>query len=105
MRAHACSRDDAHVYACGANVGAHAGAFAGAGSRTCGCTYARARVCLYDYYIIICAGVLRACVCARTCVYVRAFERICVRVCGRKCVCVCAHVRVRMCVCAYNYII
>ena len=51
VRAHACTRDDAHVYACGAHVGAHADALAG--SRTCGCTCVRARVCMYDYYIII----------------------------------------------------
>ena len=49
----ACTRDDTHVYACGAHVGAHVGALAGAGSRTCGCTCVRARVCMYDYYIIL----------------------------------------------------
>ena len=53
VRGHACTRDDAHVYACGALVSAHAGALAGAGSRTCGCTCVRARVCMYDYYIIL----------------------------------------------------
>ena len=55
VRAHACTRDDPHVYACvahvyacvahcGAHVGAHASALAGAGSRTCGCTCVRERV-------------------------------------------------------------
>ena len=37
----ACTRDDAHVYACDAHVG------------SCGCTCMRARVCMYDYYIIL----------------------------------------------------
>ena len=37
MRAQACTRDDACMYACGAQVGAHAVALAGAGPRTCGC--------------------------------------------------------------------
>ena len=46
-------RDDEHVYACGAHADAHAGALTGAGSRTCGCTCVRARVCMYDYYIML----------------------------------------------------
>ena len=51
--AHACTRDDAHVYACGAHAGAHAGVLAGAGSCTCGCTCVRVLVCMNDYYNII----------------------------------------------------
>ena len=51
---------------------------------------------------------VRTCVvrptCVRTCVYVRAGERICERVCGCMCVRVCARecarVRARMCLCA-----
>ena len=93
VRAHACTRDDVHVYAYAAHVGAHADALA-----TRGCTCVRARICMYDYYII-CAGVACACLCARTCVYVRAFESICVYVRAQ----VRTRVRVPMCVCAYNY--
>ena len=40
-------------YSCCADMGAHAGELVGAGSRTCGCTCVRARVCMYDYYIIL----------------------------------------------------
>ena len=73
VRARACTRGCTCLCMCRARVGAHERALAG--SRTC------ARV--YDYYIIL-LYMRMQCVrtYVRTCVYVRAFERICVRVCS-----------------------
>ena len=87
VRAHPCPRDDAHVYA----SGAHVGALAGAGSRTCGSrACVRVHACMNDYYIILLhvrAYCVHACVrtCVRMCMYVRAWQRICACVCAYAC--------------------
>ena len=55
MRAQACTRDDACVYACGAHVGAHALAFAlaGAGPRTFGCRPTCVRACASTNVVLL----------------------------------------------------
>ena len=66
-----------HVHA---RVDAHACAFAGAGSRSCGCAFARVYMhVLLLYSIIICSGAVCEYACAYVChwcVYVRRCERV-----------------------------
>ena len=69
----ACAHGAAYVHP---RVGARECGFAGAGSRTCGCTCVRARVCMHYYYIVICASVVCVHPCVsvglRVCTYVRS---------------------------------
>ena len=66
------------------------------------CVRARIYTLLCDYYIILYAVAVGACVrvwvrvCVSACIHVRDCERTCVRVCGRMCACGCVYVHARV---------
>ena len=61
VRAQACARDDACMYACGGHVGAHTVALAGAGPRTCGCRPTCVRACAFVVVVVVVVVVVDIC--------------------------------------------